>query len=242
MKKKMQSLTLSLGLLGLLSSLANPAMAQESMVFYGIQMEQLEHRAGDGGESLAVWDGDAFIGTDEVKLRWISEGEYDTDADKFETLENQLVGQVPVSDFFDVKAGVRLDTPKGADRWYGVLGITGLAPQWVDVDANLFVSEEGDASARLDVEYELLLTNRLILTPSAELNMAFSDNAEIGVGSGISSGEIGLRLSYDTLDRLFSPYIGIVHEQKFGNTKDLVRDEGEDTSAWFGVVGARVVF
>lgn len=243
--KKLQKSTIvpALLLAGLLSGFVFPAMAQEkAMTLYGIQFEQIEVREGDESESLAVWEGGAFIGTDEFKARWISEGEYDTDADQFESLENQLVGQVPVSTFFDVKAGVRADTPKGADRWYGVLGVTGLAPQWFEVDANLFVSEEGDASARFEAEYELLLTNRLILIPSAELDIAFSDDTEIGVGSGVSKGEIGVRLSYDLVDRLISPYVGIVHEQKFGNTKDLAEDEGEDTSTWFAVVGTKFVF
>ncbi len=241
MKLKIMKITYGIATALMLS--ASPSMAQEkSMTFYGLQMEQLEYRLGDENEDLAVWDGDAFIGTDEFKARWISEGEYDTDANKFESLENQLVGQVPVSDFFDVKAGVRVDTPKGADRWYGVLGVSGLAPQWIEIDANLFISEKGDASARLDAEYELLLTNRLILMPSAELNMAFSDDSEIGIGSGISSVEVGLRLSYDMMGRLFSPYVGIVHEQRFGNTKDLAQDEGEDTSSWFGVIGTKIVF
>ena len=50
---------------------------------------------------------------------------------------------------------------------------TGLAPQWFEGDADVFLSETGDASARMDVEYELLLTKYLILTPSAEVNIAF---------------------------------------------------------------------
>jgi copper resistance protein B len=221
----------------------SPVSAQElAMVFYGAQLEEFEFRKGDEDENLAVWDGDAFIGTDELKIKWITEGEYDTDTSSFESLENQLVGQVPISDFFDAKAGVRADTPKGTDRWYGVLGVAGLAPQWFEVDANLFISEKGDASARLDAEYELLLTNRLILTPSAEVNVAFSEDREIGIGSGVSSAEIGLRLSYDVVDRLFSPYIGIVHEQQFGNTKSLAKEEGEDTSAWFATVGFKALF
>lgn len=226
-----------------LSAVSLPAVAQEkAMTFYGVHFEQLEHRAGDESESLSVWGGDAFFGTDEFKAYWIGEGEYDNDADQFETLENQLVGQVPISTFFDAKAGIRADTPKGEDRWYGVLGVTGLAPQWFEVDANLFLSEKGDVSARFEAEYELLLTNQLILVPSAEVDMAFSDDTEMGVGSGIGKAEVGLRLSYDLVDRLISPYIGIVHEQKFGSTKDMAKDEGEDTSTWFAVIGTRVVF
>ena len=222
---------------------ATPAVAQETnLVYYGIQLEELEHRWGDENEELFVWNGDAFVGTDELKLRWLSEGEYDTNERKFETLENRLVVQMPVSDFFDVKAGIRADTPKGKSRLYGVLGLTGLAKQWIEIDADLFVSDKGDASARLDAEYELLLTNRITLTPSADLNVAFSDDRKMGIGSGFSSAEVGLRLSYDILDRLVSPYIGVVWERKFGETADLAREEGEDVEAWFVGIGMKVLF
>lgn len=222
---------------------AHPATAQETdLVFYGFQLEEFEHRVGDESEELLVWNGDAFVGTDELKLRWLSEGEYDTDESQFETLENRLVLQMPVTDFFDVKAGVRADTPKGKSRLYGVLGITGLAKQWIEVDADLFVSDKGDASARLDAEYELLLTNRITLTPSADLNVAFSDDLKMGVGSGFSSAEVGMRLSYDVVDRLISPYIGVVWERKFGETADFAREEGEDVEAWFFAIGMKVLF
>jgi copper resistance protein B len=222
---------------------AAPAAAQETnLVFWGVQLEELEHRWGDESEELYVWNGDAFVGTDELKLRFLSEGEYDTNERKFETLENRLVLQMPVSDFFDVKAGVRADTPKGKSRLYGVLGLTGLAKQWIEVDADLFVSDQGDASARLDAEYELLLTNRITLTPSADLNVAFSDDQKMGVGSGFSSAEVGMRLSYDILDRLLSPYVGVVWERKFGETADFAREEGEDVEAWFFAIGMKVLF
>jgi len=202
----------------------------------------VEHRRGDAGEKLLVWNGDAFIGTDELKLRWLSQGEYDTKGSKLESVENRLVLQAPVTDFFDVKAGIRADTPKGKSRLYGVLGLTGLAKQWIEVDADLFVSDKGDASARLDAEYEMLLTNQITLTPSIDLDVAFSDDQKMGIGSGLSSAEVGLRLSYDILDRAISPYLGVVWERKFGKTADFARDEGEDIEAWFVAIGVKVLF
>ena len=182
-----------------------PAKAQETgLIFWGIQMEQMEYRAGVEGEDLFAWVGDAFVGTDEWKLRWLGEGQIRLDEDEIEELENQLVAQMPISDFFDAKLGFRADTPDGPDRWYGVLGVAGLAPQWFEVDADLFVSDTADVSARLDAEYEIFITNRLILTPSLELNFAFTKDEEIGVGRGLSSGEFGLRLSYDLVDRFIA--------------------------------------
>jgi copper resistance protein B len=223
--------------------IATPVLAQETnLVYYGFQLEEFEHRAGDESEELLVWNGDAFVGTDELKLRWLSQGEYDMDASKFETMENRLVLQMPVTDFFDVKAGMRADTPKGKSRLYGVLGLTGLAKQWIEIDADLFVSDKGSASVGLDAEYELLLTNRLTLTPSADLDIAFSDDEKMGVGSGFSSAEVGWRLSYDILDRTLSPYLGVIWERKFGQTADFAREEGEDTEAWFVAIGMKLLF
>ena len=222
---------------------APSAHAQEkNFTFYGFQLEEFEHRWGDEREELAVWNGDAFIGTDEIKLRWLGEGEYDLRASKAESLENRLVLQAPVSDFFDVKAGARLVSPKGKSRWYGVLGLTGLAKQWVEIDADLFVSEKGDASVRLDADYEILLTNRLILVPSADIDVAFSDDRKMEVGRGLSSAEFSLRLSYDLVDRSVAPYVGAVWERKFGRTADFAREEGEDIEAWFLTVGMRIMF
>ena len=222
---------------------ANLASAQEkALVFYGAQFEEFEYRKGDDGEDFLTWDGDVFIGTDELKLRWLSEGEYDQNSNSFEALENRLVLQMPISTFFDMRGGVRVDTPKGVDRWYGVLGVTGLAQQWFEVDADLFVSENGNASARLEVAYELLLTNYWILTPSAEINVALSSDREIGNGSGINDIELGARLSYDVIDRSFSPYLGVVYERKLGQTADFARDDNDDLGGWRLAIGARLMF
>ncbi|WP_430475068.1 copper resistance protein B [Thalassospira lucentensis] len=214
----------------------------DNHIFYGIQMEQFEYRSGDESEKLFVWDGDAFIGTDELKLRWQGEGERDLSADFYESLENRVVLQTPISDFFDAKAGVRLDSPEGTDRWYGTVGVMGLVPQWFEVDADLFVSETGDGSARLDIEYEGLITNRLILTPSVEINAAFSEDRELEVGKGLFAIELGLRLSYDLIDRSVSPYIGVAYERKLGDTADFSRNDGEDYEATFVVAGVRLMF
>ncbi|MEQ9327438.1 MAG: copper resistance protein B [Rhodospirillales bacterium] len=220
-----------------------PAEAQEKgLIFYGIQFEEMEYRFGDESERLFGFDGDAFIGTDELKLRWLGKGEYSFRDNGFEKLENRVVLQKPVSDFFDVKAGFRLDTPEGRDRWYGVLGLAGLAPQWFETDLDLFVSEKGRLSTRLDLEYELLLTNRLILTPSINIDAAFSDDRDIGIGKGVTAIEAGLRLGYDLVDRTISPYVGVVYEGAAGKTADLRREAGSDVDGWRTVIGTRLMF
>lgn len=235
-----------------LSVLPTLAFAQERMrdtterkaplKVWGAQFEELEYRYSDNDEEIGVWDADFFYGTDNFKARLLTSGEYSFEEQAYETLENQLVGQIPISDFFDAKAGIRFDTPEGPDRTYAVLGVAGLAPQWFEIDANFYVSKDGDTSAALDAEYELLFTNYWILTATLDATVAFSEDREIGVGTGLVSTETGLRLSYDLIDRAFSPYVGVVHERKYGDTADFARADGGGTEDWFAVIGARLTF
>ncbi|MHA7918320.1 copper resistance protein B [Alloalcanivorax xenomutans] len=213
---------------------------KQPLTTWGVQFEEFEYRYSDDDEELGVWDADAFYGTDELKLRWISKGEYSLEERAYESLENQLVGQIPISKFFDAKAGVRFDTPEGPDRTYAVLGVAGLAPQWFEIDANLYVRKDGDTSAELDAEYELLLTNYWILSATLDATVAFSEDREIGIGKGLVSTETGLRLRYDLIDRAFSPYVGVVHERKYGDSADFAEADGGSTADWFAVIGARI--
>lgn len=214
-----------------------PATAEP--LIYGLQVEQAERRFDDGSD-LYAWDVDALVGTDELKLVWRSEAEYLTEGGHFEKLENQLRLQAPVSTFFDAVVGVRLDTPRGEDRAYGVVGVKGLAPQWFELDADLYVGET--SFVRVEVEYEGLITNRITLTPSLELDTPLGDDAELGVGAFAPILEVGARLSYDLLDRAVAPYIGVHYERRFGETADLARAEGEQRDNLYFVVGTKMLF
>lgn len=237
--KRMQILTLAT----LMASTLAVSGQETDFVFYGVSIEQSEYRLRLDDESdLVTWNGAAFVGTDDWKLQFQSAGERDIRNDRFETLEHQLSVQTPISQFFDIKGGVRFDSPAGPDRWYGMVGVHGLAPQWFEVDADLFLSEDGKVSARLDVDYKLLITNRLILTPSAEVNLGFTNDAGIGQGSGVRDVELGLRLGYDLIDRSVAPYVGVVYEREFGKTASFSRADGEDVDALFFVAGVRFLF
>ncbi len=170
-----------------------------------------------------------------------SEGEFDLDRNRIEAAEFQVLYQRLISDFFDAQIGVRHDVKPTPSRTYGVVGINGLAPQWFEVDASFFVSDQGDASARLAAEYDILLTQRLVLQPSAEIDVAFSDDRATGVGSGIDSIELGLRLRYE-VEREFAPYLGINWERKLGRSADFAADEGEDSNVFSLVAGIRFFF
>jgi copper resistance protein B len=218
---------------------ASSSWAAEQLI-YGIQIEQLEIRTGDNGTEVLAWDGDAVIGTDDLKFVLRSEGEFETDGDVMETLETQARLQFPISTFFDAAVGVRFDTPEGPDRTHGVVGVKGLAPQWFEIDADLYVSDH--PSFRFEAEYEALITNRLILTPSIEFNLPFNDDREIEIGAWGPKTEVGARLSYDVIDRSVAPYIGVHYERYFGETKDIKVAEGKEGDALWFVTGLRLMF
>ncbi len=231
-----------IGFVSLLSSalLASPSAYAEPLI-WGVQVEQLEHRWADDAQSnVLAWDGDVMIGTDELKFVVRSEGEFQTNSDQLETMETQLRLQKPISTFFDAVAGIRVDTPDGRDRVHGVLGVHGLAPQWFEVDADLFVSDK--PSARFEVEYEALITNYLILTPSIELDLPFSDDSGAEVAAWGPKLEVGARLSYDLVDRAVAPYVGVHYERVFGDTLDIKEAEGEEGDGLYFVAGVRLMF
>ena len=240
-KQALRALSLVPGVV-LASLLVLPANAEklDAQLFTLVKIDQLEYRQQDGND-LIVWEGQGRIGDDENKLTLKTEGEYVRNADLFENAEFQLLYQRLISDFFDAQIGIRQDIKPDPSRTFGVIGINGLAPQWFETDASFFVSQKGDTSLRLEAEYDILFTQRLVLEPSAEINIAFSNDEKTGVGSGLSDVELGLRLRYE-IAREFAPYIGINWERKIGKTSDFASEEGEDPNVFSVVAGLRIFF
>lgn len=218
------------------------AVEPVSTFFYGFQAEQAEYRYNNSGDEQFSWDIDARAGTDELLLRYTGEGDYLLEGDNFEAFENRLFIQVPVSMFFNMKAGARYDVPNGPNRFFGVVGVEGLASQWIEADLDLFVSEDGDPSIRLDSEYEALITNRLILTPSIEFTLPLTDAERFGEAAFGPFMEVGARISYDVYDRVLSPYVGVHYERSFGGTADLALAEGDGTKSLSVVAGFKMLF
>ena len=202
--------------------------------------DRLEYQSNDGSPTV-LFDGQGWWGGDRNKL-WIkSEVEYDFSEDRFEEAELQALWSRPISRFFDLQAGVRRDFAPDPSRNYAVLGVQGLAPYWFEIDAAAFVSGHGDVTARIEAEYDFLLTQRLIAQPRTELNFAAQDIAALGIGSGLSTAEVGLRLRYE-IKREFAPYVGVNWERSVGDTADFARAAGDDPGSVSLVAGVRLWF
>ena len=104
-----------------------------------------------------------------------------------------------------------------------------------------YLGESGRTALTLEAEYELLLTQRLILQPRAELTLYGKDDVDNDLGSGISDSALGLRLRYE-FSRQFAPYVGIEWTNKYGNTADFARAANTPVRDTLYVVGVRLWF
>lgn len=230
---------------------ASPALAQHDtrdhlrdhhggQTYTYVEFERLEFQTGEGDPFL-LWDAQGWYGGDKNKLWLKTEGEFELNNGDFEDAEVQALWSRAIGGFFDAQAGIRHDFAPGDDRTFGVVGLQGLTPYLFEIDAAAFISGEGDVSARLEAEYELLITQNLILQPRTELNFAVQSVPEYAIGSGLSTAELGARLRYQ-FSPSFAPYIGVSWERDVGETADFTRAVGEDPTEVSFIAGLRSWF
>ena len=184
----------------------------------------------DNDENTRVWEGSFRIGYDINKLYIYSEGEATSDG--LETSQNELIYSRAIAPFWDAQIGLAYDKNDDTSQTWGEIAISGLAPYYFETRAALLVNGDGNVGLRLDAEYEALLTQKLILTPSLEADFYTKDDPEMSLGSGLASVEAGLRLRYEFV-REFAPYIGVTWEKTFGNTSDY--NPVDETNLMVGV-------
>jgi copper resistance protein B len=201
-------------------------------------LDRLETQDATGGDVLS-WKVKGWAGRSSNKLWVRSEGERHSGTT--DSAELQLLWGRSFARWWDFVAGVRGDFQPSPTQTWATVGVQGLAPYRFEIEATAFIGEGGQAAARFEVEYELLITNRLILRPLVELNWFAQDDTRRAVGSGLASAEAGLRLRYE-IRREVAPYIGLVREKKFGRTADFARGNGADTDDTRLVAGIRVWF
>jgi len=203
-----------------------------------VLFDRLEAVDLDDGRGEA-WEAQAWFGSDLNRLWLRSEGERERGHTAAADLE-LLYGR-SVTPWWDVVAGVKHDFKPGRSRDWAAFGVQGLAPYEFELSATAYVGEGGATAATVEAEYEVLLTNRLVLQPRVEVEACGKDDPERGVGSGLSTIEAGVRLRYE-FTRQFAPYVGVAWERAYGGTADLRRYEGERIDDTHLVAGVRIWF
>lgn len=221
-----------------------PEPVADRMPFGSLLFDLLEYSAAEGTD-FARWDILGWRGGDYQRVWFKSEGTRNFPSRAGGDAEVQVLYGRLIAPFFDFQAGLRYDRQWGRDgsrgRALAAIGVQGLAPYQYEVEPTLFISQNGDVSARFTVSKDLLFTQRLILQPRFETNAAVQSVKRFGVGKGLNDVEFGLRLRYE-IRREFAPYIGVSWRRSFGETARFLRSDGRDADTWQVLAGVRLWF
>ncbi|MBL1321764.1 MAG: copper resistance protein B [Methylophaga sp.] len=215
-----------------------PVLADEHN-FGSLLVSRLEQVKSDKNTST-TYDLQAWYGRDYDRLVLKAEG--DIDSSNLQEARTELLWGHAIATFWDAQLGVRYDYGReDVDRTWLAFGVQGLAPYWFELDVAAYVGKSGRTALRFESEYELLLTQKLILQPRFEMNLYGKSDPKRGLGSGLSDLSAGIRLRYE-IAREFAPYIGVEWAAQFGNTKDLTKASGGDPNEARLVAGVRFWF
>jgi len=193
----------------------------------------------------AVRTSDQTHGAYELQFRYgrdydrlVLKAEGEVSGGRTEEARTELLWSHAVAAYWDTQLGVRYDSGEGPNRGWLAFGVQGLAPYWFEIDAIAYVGNEGRSALRLSAEYELLLTQKLVLQPRLEANFYGKQDAARELGTGLSDVTAGIRLRYEIL-REFAPYVGVEWAGKYGGTADYAKAAGADTREMRLVAGLR---
>jgi len=212
--------------------------AMDDPLLSKVMIDRLEVRDVEHNNPI-VWEGQGWIGKDLHKLWFKTEGERANG--ETEDAEVQALYSHAIAPFWDVQVGLRQDFKPDPGRGWAVIGLQGLAPYFFELDTALFIGESGRTAFRVQAEYELMFTQKLILTPEVEINFYGQNDVDLEIGSGLSDIEAGLRLRYE-VRREVAPYIGVNWNKRFGNSADFSRSSGKSVDDFQWVVGVRAWF
>ena len=218
------------------SQMPSPVMDNE--IFAHVLFNEFESRSNGAGNQFR-WDGEGWIGTDWNRLWVKSEGFADSAGMSDGDHEVLYDRPIPHTRYFDAQAGIRADLDSDPSRVWGAVGIEGLAPYSFELAPTFYFRNDGHLAGRIDADYDIYLSQRLILQPQAEVNFYSEDDPARQIGSGFSDLDAGLRLRY-TISRKFSPYIGYTYAGKYGGSADYTRAVGERTATPSFVFGVRI--
>lgn len=191
------------------------------------------------GENALDWDGRFWVGSATDRLLIKSEGERANGGGSDGKVE--AFWSHAVAPFWDLQLGARRDIGTGPKRNWAAVGIEGLLPYNIELETTAYVGSSGRTALAVKAEYDLLLTQRLIFTPELEASLYGKRDPERGIGSGLSTGSLSLRLRYE-VTREFAPYVGVSFERKFGQTASYASDAGASRSQTAVMAGVRFWF
>lgn len=209
-----------------------PAPLHDNAVFTYLLFERFEYRVPvDSSEPHIGWEARAWLGTDHHRLKLDMEGEWEPEGDRAGEAKIEPRYARPITPFWSLEGGVRSaiawrDGEDIEDLFAGVVVLSGVAPYQFEMDTTLVVTEQGDLSLEWEAEYDLRITQRLVLQPRLETALHAQDVPEREIAAGVNDLTADLRLRYE-FRRWLAPYVGLRFRQVVGAARDLADDDEE---------------
>ena len=223
-----------------------PDVIHDNVILSFTMFEQLEYRIADtSGADILGWEAQGWIGTDYNRFWWKTDGESVFDGREKGESENDLLYSRLIAPFWSIQGGFQYANEWGEepyeDRWSGVIALQGIAPYKFELDNSLYVSEDADVTFEFEAEYNVRITQRLVLQPRFEGAFSAQDVSERNLGAGMTAGNVDMRLRYEFL-REFAPYVGVRYGFLVAETKDIAERMNESTEQWQFLSGVRFAF
>jgi copper resistance protein B len=220
-----------------------------SEIRHGDNNWQIFHAFTFEGDLGAAQDGNAkaldlsgWIGGDVNRLWLKSEqktfGQYDKKS------EIQALYGRNISQFWDAQIGIRHDfsTDFSAQQPnYLTVGFEGLASYMFETNARIFLSDQGNYSARIKQEIDIFITQKLISQPYFEAEFFAQNVPNQEVKSGLAEIEAGILTRYE-ISRKFAPYFALRYHAKTFSTASLARNTGQRVDNFIASAGIRLRF
>lgn len=224
------------GALFAFTATAEPMHNDDPLLTY-LKIDKLE-QTDIGDENHHALEAEGWVGYDINKL-WVKT-EQEFAESQTDEADIELLYSRAVAPFWDWQIGLRHHFEPVSRDWLAV-GFKGLAPYFFETDVFMYAGDDGNLALKAELEYELLFTQKLILSPEIEANAYSKSDAGLEVGSGFSDIKTGLRLRYE-ITRQFAPYLGWEWKKKFGETADFAREEDAAVTDGKWVIGLRAWF
>jgi copper resistance protein B len=208
-----------------------PSPLGDPKLYYFPLFDLFEYRYNSSGPDMFVWDFVGWFGGDYNRL-WVKTAGRQTLSQGFRGEGDlQLLYGRLISPFWDFQIGARARQNFGAGfrnntRTYAVIGFQGISPGTFDLEPALYISDRGEVSAELTASVDVYLTQRFILQPRFQGELAIQGDPRFSTGRGGTEIDLGVRLRY-AVSREVQPYIGVSWLRSFGANARIAREDGE---------------
>lgn len=217
---------------------AGPAEEAEGPV-RSAYFDRIEYRGQPGGDGWS-WDLSGEIGSAQHRL-WLTTAGDASLRGRVQYVEGQALYSHPILDAgLALQVGIRRDFVRPR-RTYGVFGVQGNLTEPLYVGAFAFASTRNDFIGRAFAYYDWEPAPRLVIQPYVGIEASARDAPELGIGRGLSSAELSLRIRYRIAEP-FAPYVGVSWDRLLSRTARIARADGEDVEATSLVIGLRSYF